>query len=255
MLATALGLARRNLAVFPCRARRKEPATLHGCKDATTDTSKIRDWWQAQPDLNVAVATGAISNIFVLDIDGLDSECALRKLESMHGSLPQTVESLTARGRHIWFKHPGALIANSTAKIAPGIDVRGDGGYILSPPSVHPSGRVYAWSVDSAAAFADAPGWLLHAVSTPASKINMATTPPEQWRELVKGVVEGTRDSTTAKLAGYLLRRSVDPFVVLELLQGWNTTRCAPPLPESDIERIVDSIAGKELKRRQADGR
>jgi Primase C terminal 1 (PriCT-1) len=75
--------------------------------------------------------------------------------------------------------------------------------------------------------------------------------PPEQWRELVvTGAVEGTRDCTVAKLAGHLLRRRIDPFVALELLQSWNATKCVPPLPASDIERIVASVAGRELQRR-----
>jgi len=76
-------------------------------------------------------------------------------------------------------------------------------------------------------------------------------TPPSEWRALVaKGVAEGARDCTVAKLAGYLLRRRVDPIVALELLRIWNATRFSPPLPAADIERIVGSIAGKELKRR-----
>ena len=68
---------------------------------------------------------------------------------------------ITARGRHLFFKMPETPVRNSTSKIAPGIDVRGDGGYVLAPPSVHPSGRLYCWSVDSADTFAAAPEWLL----------------------------------------------------------------------------------------------
>ena len=75
-------------------------------------------------------------------------------------------------------------------------------------------------------------------------------TPPTEWRELAKGVAEGARDCSAARLAGLLLRHHIDAIVTLELLQAWNATRCAPPLPEGDIVRIVNSIAGKELKRR-----
>jgi hypothetical protein len=63
-------------------------------------------------------------------------------------------------------------------------------------------------------------------------------------------VAEGQRDTTVARLAGLLLRRYVDPVVALELLQCWNASRCAPPLPAEDIERIVTSIAGREVRRR-----
>jgi hypothetical protein len=77
-------------------------------------------------------------------------------------------------------------------------------------------------------------------------------TPPAEWRELVEnGVAEGARDNSVAKLAGHLLRRHVDPVAVLGLLQAWNDARCRPPLPPADITRIVHSIAGKELRRRE----
>jgi hypothetical protein len=83
----------------------------------------------------------------------------------------------------------------------------------------------------------------------------VAAALPSEWRELVKnGVLEGQRDCTIARLAGHLLRRRIDPFVTLDLLQTWNARRCEPPLPEIDIERIVVSIAAKELRRRQGDG-
>jgi hypothetical protein len=80
-----------------------------------------------------------------------------------------------------------------------------------------------------------------------------APTPPAEWRELVEaGADDGTRDVTTTKLAGHLLRHRIDPFVTLMLLQSWNTTHCRPPLPDEDIQRIVNSISGKELKRRHS---
>jgi hypothetical protein len=191
----------------------------------------------------------------VVDLDGIDAEAELRKLELQHGNLPCSVEAITARGRHVYFKMPDTPVRNSAGSIAPGIDVRGDGGYVLVPPSVHPSGRQYCWSVDSHNVFADAPEWLLARIVTP-DKGSVNITPPSTWRELVKtGVTEGVRDNTITRLAGYLLRRRIDPFVALELLMAWNTTRCTPPLPDADIERIVGSIAGKELQRRQANGR
>ena len=67
---TALTLAGKGLAVFPCRQRDKRPATVHGLKDATTNAETIRQWWESEPELNVAVATGMPSGIFVLDVDG-----------------------------------------------------------------------------------------------------------------------------------------------------------------------------------------
>lgn len=251
MINTALALAGRGLAVFPCLPRDKRPATPHGCKDATADQDIIKQWWRREPNYNVAIATGAISGVFTLDIDNAEHELA--KLERDHGELPPTVETITARGRHLYFKMPtGAPVRNSASKLAPGIDVRGDGGYTIAPPSVHPSGRRYCWSVDSASAFAEAPPWLLDRLCARNGGNGHTTVPPSEWREMAAGgIAEGQRDDGIARMAGMLLRRCVDPVVTLELLQAWNATRCAPPLPEKDVFRIVNSIAGMELRRRQ----
>src|SRR5262245_62023855 len=143
---TALQLAAKGLRVFPCLPRDKRPATAHGCKDATTDQGAINDWWRQDPQFNIGIATGSISGIFVVDVDGLDAELELRKLEAHHSSLPPINEVTTARGRHLYFRMPETSVRNTAGKIAPGIDTRGDGGYVLAPPSVHPSGRVYCWS-------------------------------------------------------------------------------------------------------------
>ena len=248
MLHTALRLAQKGLAVFPCRPRDKRPATANGLKDATTDPEAITAWWHQDPNFNVAIATGAVSGIFVIDVDGFDAEGALRRLETEHDTLPPSVEVITARGRHVYFQMPAIDLRNSASKIAPHIDTRGNGGYVLAPPSIHPSGRRYAWSVDSASAIAAAPDWLLGRLA-PTPNCARSSTPSAEWHELIRGVGEGARDCSVTKLAGHLLRRRIDPFVVLELLRGWNTTRCTPPLPDTDIVRIVNSIAGKEAKR------
>ena len=143
---------------------------------------------------------------------------------------------------------------NSAGKVAPGIDVRGDGGYVLAPPSIHPSGKRYEWSVDCTSTFAPAPEWLLAKI-TGADGDGAAPMPPSAWRALIaNGVTEGSRNNTVAKVSGYLLRRFVDPLVVLELAQIWNVARCTPPLAAEDVARIVNSIAGKELRRRQGNG-
>jgi hypothetical protein len=252
IIRTALKLAARGLHIFPCRPWDKRPATAHGSKDATTDIITIQAWWQGNPDYNIGIATGAASGLFVVDLDGDgadDGDDELRRLIERHGKLPPTVEVITTRGRHLWFRYPNVPVRNSAGKVAPGIDVRGDGGYVLAPPSVHPSGKRYCWSVDSTPTIAEAPTWLIHLIAAPAS--GNGATAPSEWHTLITdGVVEGRRDCTIAKLAGLLLRRFIDPIVTLELLRSWNATHCSPPLPPQDIERIVDSIAGRELRRR-----
>jgi hypothetical protein len=254
MVRFAIALAQRKLAVFPCRPQDKRPATEHGCKDASNDPDVIQKWWDQEPAYNIGIATGSPSNMFAVDVDGLDAEIELRRLERELGALPATVEVITERGRHLYFQwQPEIPIGNSVGKIAPGIDVRGTGGYVLAPPSVHPSGRRYCWSVDSHNALAAAPDWLLAKIAAPDKRSGSIHI--SEWRQIVSsGVAEGARDCTIAKITGHLLRRRIDPIVVLELMKVWNEARCAPPLPARDVVRVVNSIAGRELRRREGDG-
>ena len=253
MIKTALAYAKRSLYVFPCRVKDKRPATANGVKDATIDPDVIQGWWREEPEFNIALATGATSGIFVTDIDGPDAEAELRKLEAQYGPIPPTVESITARGRHLYFQYPDQPVRNSAGKLAPGIDVRGESGYALVPPSVHPTGRTYCWSVDSANSFAPAPEWLLAKIAAPSCGNGNSVLAPREWRDLVRdGVDEGQRNETITRLAGYLLRRRVDPVVALEMLTVWNMARCRPPLETAEITNIVDSIAARELRRRGA---
>src|SRR5271169_1082401 len=152
MLTAALKLASAGVAIFPCRVRDKRPATGNGCKDATRDPEQIRAWWALDPNFNVAIATGAVSKIFVVEFDTPEAELELRRL-----GLPATVEVISARGRHLYFKYPGTPVRNTAGKIAPGIDTRGDGGFVLAPPSIHPSGALYRWAPNGARTAAIAP--------------------------------------------------------------------------------------------------
>jgi hypothetical protein len=210
----------------------------------------VRRWWDANPQFNIGIATGEPSNIFVADTDEREGQEELGRLEAQHGSLPPTLQVCTPRGTHYYFRWPGVLVRNSASKVAPKVDVRGHGGFVLAPPSIHPTGRRYAWSVDSSDTIADAPAWLISLV---ADNSGNAAKPAEHWRDIVAdGVNEGVRDDTAARLAGHLFCHYVDPLVVLELLLCWNTQRCRPPLAERDIERIVESVGRKELQRRES---
>ena len=204
----ALALARVGLAIFPCWPRGKTPLTTNGHLDATCDEAAIRAWWRRWPNANIGVRTGAQSGLTVVDLDGDEGERLLALLVERFGTLPPTSESTTGKGRHLWYALPegSGPVPSSTGK---GLDIRGDGGYVIAPPSVHPTGRRYCWSVDSASAFAAAPTWLLDKITTPANG-TMPAVPLSDWRALVRdGVGEGARDCTIAKLAGYLLRRRI----------------------------------------------
>jgi hypothetical protein len=210
----ALALARHGLYNFPCQPRGKKPLTSNGLHDATIDEAEIRARFEKWPNQNIAIRTGAISGVFVLDVDaksgGLD---ILAKLEAEHGKLPPTPCVRTGGGGlHFYFAHPGGKLGNTAGKIGLGIDTRGDGGYVIAPPSVHESGASYEWE-DIESDLAPAPQWLLDllAASTkhePKANTAVATVTPSNGttdhadgalRNLVaevKGAPEGTRNQT-----------------------------------------------------------
>lgn len=127
-----------------CGSPGKHPRTPHGMKDASINDVQIESWWNRWPDANIGVKTGASPGSIVLDIDPRNGGAeSLAELEAEYGELPATVEALTGGGgRHLVFQHPGGKCAG---EIAPGIDVKGNGGYIVVAPSIHVSGQRYRW--------------------------------------------------------------------------------------------------------------
>ena len=126
-----------------CAHAGKHPRTQNGFRDATTDRPQIKEWWSESPEANIGIATGAVSGIFVVDIDGKAGKRTLHDLESRYGELPPTVTVKTGRGRHFYFRLNGGQIRNSAGRLGKGIDVRGDGGYVVGAGSVHRSGVKY----------------------------------------------------------------------------------------------------------------
>jgi hypothetical protein len=135
----------------------------------------VRAWWRRTPSANIGIATGAPAGFWVLDVDGEEAEAALAALEAQHGALPVTVQQQTGRGRHLCFRWDpaGPEMRNRSKVGGAAIDVRGNGGYIVAPPSVHPGdekkgvppGRIYAWawgrSPDGPGRSPTAPDWLV----------------------------------------------------------------------------------------------
>lgn len=149
-LRAAIDYASAGWAVFPVAPRAKTPLTSNGFKAATTDAKIIRDWWAKTPEANIGLDCGK-SGLVVIDLDRRGDKDGFAEwaelVERQH--LPaKTYTSLTGGGgQHLLFKAPaGVEIKNSAGKLAPGIDVRGAGGYIVLPPSIHPSGKPYQWA-------------------------------------------------------------------------------------------------------------
>lgn len=275
-LANALAFADRDLPVIPlfgvvnvapkvwrcqcargvhCESPGKHPhggLVARGLIEASADDAVIERWHRTAPGINFGVCT---AGLIVLDVDGDAGRASLSRLERQHGPLPLTWRVATGSGgRHIYFSSPRGVIArNSASKLAKGLDIRANGGYVVIPGSRHITGHLYHWFKDvhpSDRDMAPAPAWLLHELAEPKRK---APRPVEEYRALAAAPVpNGERNTKLAQLTGHLLANCVDVLVVHELIQAFNESRCRPPLGADEVERIVCSIAAAELRKRSS---
>ena len=223
----------------------------NGTKNGSTEPGIIERWFKASP-WNIGIVTGNKSGIIVADVDprhGGDQSIA--ELEDKNGSLPKTWEFLTGGGgRHLVFRHPSGMVLNSAGKLGHGIDIRGENGFIVAPPSLHICGRPYAISVDlhpDDIPLADAPDWLIEFVKGDAR----VGSKPEIWRKRIGSKINaGQRNDFLTRIAGLLLAHGIDAHVCLSLILSLNITHCTPPLPEREILDIVVSIAFRECAKR-----
>ena len=218
---------------FPLKPKEKTPF-LKWADVATCDEKMITGWFDNYPDANIGIACGSRSGIVVLDVDaGHGGYESLTKLIQTHGALPETPVSKTGSGgEHIFFKHPGVEIRNSAGKLGPGLDIRGDGGYVVAPPSLHPNGNTYEWMVDTE--LADMPEWMIEALRE-APKPEVKNTPPGE-------VVEGGRNDYLTKMAGAMRRKGFNEDAIFSALVIDNREKCLPPLSDGEVLQIAKSV-------------
>jgi len=119
----------------------KHPRTSNGCLDATTDKATIKGWWTKWPNASIGMATGKKNELAVVDLDGPEGLQSGNSLK-----LSSTITSLTGAGRQLFYADPEEKLKNSVKKLAPGVDTRGAGGFVVVPPSLHPNGKRYCWA-------------------------------------------------------------------------------------------------------------
>lgn len=197
--------------------------------------SEIATWFNSSffTGAGIAIVTGEVSGVVVVDFDGEEGLAMMKKLE-----IGETPIAKTGKGYHVYYKHPGFTCRNFARK-RPGMDFRGDGGCAVAPPSLHPSGKYYEWikapwEVD----FAPCPDWLI-----------------EMLNERPKGIAdgnqedvipEGQRNVFLTSLAGSMRRRGMAPEAIAAALKVENQNRCYPPLPDREVEEIAKSIGRYE---------
>lgn len=240
MYYAAVDYIKRGLAVFPLEPKGKRPLTRNGCYDATKDAAQIKAWWQKWPDANIGIATGSRSgNIAVIDLDidedrGIDGYHELEDWKRKNGQFPETWTAITGRGGyHLYYKVNEEV--KNRAKIIDGVDVRGEGGYVVAPPSIHSNGRRYEWeNAPEDTVMANANDTVKFFLNIGSEKYSTKFSMPEI-------VSVGERNTIIFKFACMMQAKGASDATVFAATMSENMSRCRPPLTEKEVKTIVNS--------------
>jgi hypothetical protein len=226
--------------LFPVEARGKLPLIKGWPEAATSDIAQFETWAHQYPVCNWGLATGTTSGLVVIDIDGVEGRASLAGLERQGLTLPATLTVTTGRtdgGEHRYYRPPvGQDIRNDqSGKIGAHVDVRGTGGFVVCPPSVHASGKQYCF-IDPSAPVAELPGWVIERLTV---RPPMATATTQASPQAVG---KGGRTNMLVSLAGTMQRRGMSLEAIEAALLAENAAKCVPPLPEAKVKNIAADI-------------
>jgi P4 family phage/plasmid primase-like protien len=244
MLDWALRYVASGWPVFPLRG--KKPLVEHGLSEASLNEAQVRAWWAKWPTANIGVVMGG--DKFAVDIDpkhdGYETWESLRLRYG--GTMPDTLEQETGGGgRHIIYAMPeGYTVRNSVgdqgAGIGQGIDIRGEGGYLVAAPSIHPeTRRAYEWDLREPWNWkpAAAPAWLLKLIQEAGRR------PATTESRLPEKIAKGARNDKLFRVGASLRARGFAQEEIFASLQVSNKLRCEPPLDDAELHQIAESIA------------
>ncbi len=202
ILDEALAYRRKGFSVIPIKPKDKKPLiSWESYQKEPPAEAMIRHWFESWPTANVGIVTGAVSDAVVIDLDSAEAKEKIKALVPNYdlGAVPRV---RTGRGGyHLFFKHPGGSI-QTRAGILPKTDVRADGGYVVTAPSVHETGKSYVWEVPISAGLPNLPPELFNLVSSPSPSINSNGFREHfNTAQALQGVAEGERDDTLFRLA------------------------------------------------------
>lgn len=243
MLEHALEYVGKGWAVFPLLPGAKIPFKgSKSFKSATKDHDTARSWWARFPEANIGIATGRSSGLFVVDVDVKKGAKGRESIGRLKGLPPTLTAATPSGGWHLYFHAPDDG-GRSCTGLLPGIDTRGEGGYVVAPGSVV-DGKLYEWQ-DPDAEISDPPAVVLDLMRTPKAAAGGTAAQPAgpKWVSVaLAGVAEGSRNATCARLAGYWLKMKVPADIVKAELRAWGQ-RCKPPLPAAEVDATVESVA------------
>lgn len=223
-----------------CASIGKHPCVKKWTEEATTDPAKLRTWFNKSPNRNLGIATGPASGIFVLDIDprhGGDTSLEVLK-QNCGTTWPDTLSALTGGGGiHFYFRYPDRFV-KSNKNVMPGIDVRGEGGQVVAPPSRNGVG-LYRWSTPEGTAkpVLAAPPFLLDLLA-----FNDKEAAPRKSFVMPGSINEGSRNDTLYKFGCSKRAKGAGDAEILAALLAENAASCNPPLAESEVRGIAKSV-------------
>ena len=236
------------LAVNPVAPHQKIPIQKNWSKLPIPSEDTLKKWFEGKSN-NIAIRTGRISGIFVVDVDPKDGgDVTIAQLESYYGDLPTTVRVETPSGGwHLYFQLPeNVTIRNSAStKLGAGIDVRGEGGQVVAPPSVV-NGVAYFSDGDEGPEnrklIAHAPQWLIDKCVQTAKRV------PKDQQNISHNLlhIEKGRNNALTSLAGTLRARGINENSILVSIRSFNVDHCVPPLEEAELVKIAHSVANYE---------
>jgi hypothetical protein len=232
----------------------KHPRTGHGFKDATRDQKCIAAWWKRWPNANIGIPTGVTSGLLVIDCDPRNGGPADRgELIERCGPIPDTAEATTGGGgRHLFLRYPGGRVPKG---LAAGVDLKGDGGYVVVAPSNHASGKRYEWDGTAGPRallnLADAPAWLLEYIAATRDRPRAASKAAPGSERIPKG----KRNDHLASLGGTMRKRGMSREAIEAALLEENRRRCDPPLTDTEVRSIAASISSYEPGRKNEEQR
>lgn len=243
-LSEALKLTKHGWSIIPVGENKKPLINWNEYQQRQATEQEIRRWFSSWPKANIGVVTGKLSNLLVLDLD------AKHNRSSKEFQIPVTICSNTGGGgEHIFFQYPSFEVRNSAGVILGlGVDIRGEGGYVVLPPSLHQSGKYYEWR-ESCSPFdlepAEIPEWLKDNLQETTKNSN-----DRLYQKDLQSVVEGTRNETAVSVAGkiiYETPKDLKSTLGWKKFKDWNLN-ISSPLEESELKSIWKSVSKYENK-------
>ena len=216
----------------------KHPLTNHGFKDASTDENQIRRWWDMWPNANLAIATGATSNLLVIDCD---SEDAIKRFVSQYPEAYLTRQAATGEGLHFYFQWEEQTKSDTGNLLGDKIDIRADRAYIIAPPSLHVGGKRYTWLNDNA--IRSLPLTIRETLVNNLNSDHQRFGAASILTDNSDIISEGRRNSTLASLAGRMRSLGMTKQELSTALVAINDQRCNSPLSIEEVKGIAMSIS------------